>query len=88
MSITVPRDELNSLLDEFRKGKKSNFGQRESFTQLNLVCEMQLKIHRKHYEIDRNNPKKEMLICDLDEIESVNEIFDDMKVLSDKIHNL
>jgi len=80
MSITVPRDELNSLLDQFRKGKKSNFGQLESFNQLNEVCEMQLKIHKKHYKIDADNPKKSELKCDLSEMEGVNEIFDDMKV--------
>jgi hypothetical protein len=86
MSITVPREELNSLLEEFRKGKKSNFGQADSFAQINIVCEMQLNIHQKHYAIDSDNPKKKTLVCDLDEMEKVDEAFDNMKVLSDKIH--
>jgi len=89
MSVTVPREELNSLLDEFRKGKKSNFGQLESFTNLNAICKMQLDIHKKHYQIDADNPKKDQLACNLTEMEKVNVIFDDMKLLSTEIkHDL
>ena len=88
MSISVPREELNKLLGEFRKNKKSNFGREESFAKLNEVTKMQLAIHREHYEIDQNNSKLPELKCDLNELPKVNKIFDDMKSLSEKIEKL
>ena len=59
------------------------------FSQLNEVCEMQTQLHQKHYNInkitDKDNPSSDDLKNDLAEIPAVNEIFYEMKILSDKI---
>ena len=52
-TIDVPRDELDRILGEFRKGKNSNFGLSEIFGQLDEVCEMQTALHQAHYDIDK-----------------------------------
>merc|ERR1711970_586877 len=87
-TIDVPRDELDRILGEFRKGKNSNFGLSEIFGQLDEVCEMQTALHQAHYDIDKNNPNSTQLKNDLAEIPAVNEIFIKMKALSEKIQNL
>ena len=59
------------------------------FSQLNEVCEMQTQLHQKHYNInkitDKDNPSSDDLKNNLSEIPAVNEIFYEMKILSDKI---
>ena len=52
-NIDVPRDELDRILDQFRKGKNSNFGLGEIYGQLHEVCEMQTALHQAHYNIDK-----------------------------------
>ena len=50
---------------------------------------MQTQLHQKHYNInkitDKDNPSSDDLKNDLAEIPAVNEIFYEMKILSDKI---
>merc|ERR1712212_511123 len=85
----IDREELSKMLDQFKKGKKSNFGLSNIFSQLNEVCEMQTQLHQKHYNInkitEKDNPSSDDLKNDLAEIPAVNEIFYEMKILSDKI---
>ena len=102
MSGKVPRNELSSLLDYFTDAKTTKFGHGASYDQLDKITEMQLSIHKQHYgrekceflmilvalEIDSDNPKKEKLCCSTDELEKVNEIFNKMKNISDKISSL
>ncbi|CBY20565.1 unnamed protein product [Oikopleura dioica] len=88
MSGKVPRNELNTLLDYFTEAKKTKFGNGPSYDQLDRIADLQLSIHKAHYEIDSDNPKKEKLDCNTDELEKVNEIFNKMKNISDKISSL
>merc|ERR1712131_73729 len=85
----IDREELSKMLDQFKKGKKSNFGLSNIFSQLNEVCEMQTQLHQKHYNInkitDKDNPSSDDLKNNPSEIPAVNEIFYEMKILSDKI---
>ncbi|CAG5111741.1 Oidioi.mRNA.OKI2018_I69.chr2.g6016.t1.cds [Oikopleura dioica] len=88
MSGKVPRNELSSLLDYFTDAKTTKFGHGASYDQLDKITELQLSIHKQHYEIDSDNPKKDKLCCSTDELEKVNEIFNKMKNISDKISSL
>jgi len=58
------------------------------FIRLTTVFKDCILLYTFYLEIDSDNPKKEKLDCNTDELEKVNEIFNKMKNISDKISSL